>query len=89
MGLVADDEVPPTFRRAELGLHVLVPRELVEPGNGEVVFQEPVAAAGGFELVVGDDLEWELELARQLVLPLLDQAAGADDEAAFSGRLSR
>ena len=39
VGLVADDEVPPTLRRAELGLHVLVARQLVEAGNHEVVFQ--------------------------------------------------
>ena len=83
MSLVADHEVPATVRRAELGLHVLVARELVEPGDGEIVLQEPIAGARSLQLVVGDNFERQLELSRQLVLPLLDQAAGADDEAAL------
>ena len=45
------------------------------------VSQEPVAGARRFELVVGQDLERQMEAAVQLVLPLLGQAAGADDEA--------
>ena len=48
-----------------------------------LVLQEPVAGAGGFELVVGEDLEGQVEAAVELVLPLLGQAAGADDEAAL------
>ena len=67
----------------ELLLHVLVARELVEPGDDEVVLEEPVAGAGGFELVVGQDLERQVEAAVELVLPLLGEAAGADDEAAL------
>ena len=69
--------------RAELLLHVFVARELVEARDDEVVFQKPVAGAGGFELVVGQDLERQVETAVQLVLPLLGQTAGADDEAAL------
>ena len=64
-------------------MHVLVARELVQAGNDEVCFQEPVAGAGGFELVVGQDLEGKMETAVELVLPLLGEAAGADDEAAL------
>ena len=46
-----------------------------------VSIEEPVAGASGFELVVGQDLERQLESAVQLVLPLLGEAAGADDQA--------
>ena len=83
MRLVADDQVVAAVRGAELLLHVLVARQLVEARDGEVVLEEPVAGAGGLELVVGQDLEGQVEAAVQLVLPLLGQAAGADDEAAL------
>ena len=69
--------------RLELRLHVLVARELVEPGDDEVGLEEPVAGARGLELVVGEDLEREVEAAVELVLPLLGEAAGADDQAAL------
>jgi hypothetical protein len=69
--LVADDQVVATVRGAQLLLHVLVARQLVEAGDGEIVFEEPVACAGGFELVVGQDLEGQMEAPAQLVLPLL------------------
>ena len=64
-------------------MDVVVAGELFEAGDGEVVLDEPVGGSGGFELVVGDDVEGELEFAGELVLPLLDEAAGADDEAAL------
>ena len=64
-------------------LHVLVARELVEPGDDQVGLQEPVAGARGLQLVVGQDLEGQVEAAVELVLPLLGQAAGADDQAAL------
>jgi len=83
VGLVRDDEIPGGFGDGELGLDVLVPAELVEAGDDEVVFEEVVAGAGGLEVVVGDDLEGEVEAAVELVLPLLGEAAWADDEAAF------
>ena len=79
--LVADDEIPAAVRRLELLLHVLVARELVETGDDQVGFEEPVAGARGLELVVGEDLERQVEAAVELVLPLLGQAARADDEA--------
>ena len=79
--LVADDEVVATVRGAELLLHVLVARQLVQTRDGEVVLEEPVAGAGGLELVVGQDLEGQMEATAQLILPLLGEAARADDEA--------
>ena len=76
-------EVPAAVRRLELLLHVLVARELVEPGDDEVGLEEPVAGARRFELVVGEDLERQMEAPVELVLPLLGEAARADDEAAL------
>ena len=81
--LVAHDEVEAAVRRLELVLDVLVAGELVEPGDGEVGLQEPVAGAGRFELVVRQDVERQVEPAVQLVLPLLGEAAGADDQTAL------
>ena len=81
--LVADDEVPAAVGRLQLRLHVLVAGELVEPGDDEVGLEEPVAGARGFELVVGQDLEGQVEAPVELVLPLLGQAARADDQAAL------
>ena len=81
--LVADDQVPAAFRDLELVLYVFVARELVETGDDEVVFEEPVAGTRRFELVVRQDFEGKLETAVKFVLPLLGQAAGADDETAL------
>ena len=81
MGLIAHDQVPARVRRLQLLLHVLVARQLVQTGNDQVGLDEPVSGAGGFQLVVGQDLERKLESTVQLVLPLLGEAAGADDQA--------
>jgi len=81
VGLVTDDEIPVGL--LQLGLDVLVAAELVESGDDERVFVEPVAGPGGFELVVGHDLEGQVEPAVEFVLPLLDKVAWADDEASL------
>ena len=81
--LVAHDEVPAAIRRLQLVLDVLVAGELVEPRNDEVGFQEPVAGACRFELVVRQDVEGQMEPAVKLVLPLLRETAGTDDETAL------
>ena len=83
VGLVADHQVVAAIPGAQLGLDLLVAGQLVQPRDGQVVFQEPVAAARRLQLVVGQDVERQIEAAVQLVLPLLDQAAGADDQAAL------
>ena len=59
--LVAHHEVVAALRRPEPRLQVLVAGELVEARDGEVVLEEPVAGAGGVQLVVGQDLEGEVE----------------------------
>ena len=79
MSLIADDQVP--IGLLELGLDVLVAAQLVEATDDERVLVEPVAGPGCFELVVGHDLERKVEPAVQLVLPLLDEAPRAHDQA--------
>jgi hypothetical protein len=49
----------------------------------QVGFEKPVAGARGFELVVGENLEGQVKAPVEFVLPLLGQAAGADDQAAL------
>ena len=83
MGLVADNEVPPTIGRLQLQLHILIASEFVEPRDNEIGFQEPIAGPRRFELVVGQDFERQIETAIELVLPLLGEAPGADDQAAL------
>jgi hypothetical protein len=83
VGLVTDDQVPPTLRDRELGLDVLVARQLVQAGDDEICLEKPVAGPGCFQLVVGEDLEWQVEAAIELVLPLLRKAARAHNEAAL------
>ena len=56
---------------------------MVEPGDQQRLLPERVAAARGLDHLLGEDLEVEAELLPQLVLPLLDQAAGRDDQAAL------
>ena len=67
--------------RLKLLLHVLVARKLIEAGDHQVGFQEPVARPSGFELVVGENLKRQMEAVIQLVLPLLRKASWTDHEA--------
>ena len=79
--LVDDDEVP--LGLGELGLQLLVAGELVHPGD-----QQRVRARTTTGVDVRrrsscgrEEVEPQPELEEQLVLPLLDQAAGRDDQA--------
>ena len=81
--LVADHQIPAAVGRLELLLQRAIARQLVQPGDGEVALQEPVAGARRGQLVVGEDLDAEVEAAVQLVLPLLGQAAGTDHQTAL------
>lgn len=83
VGLVADDQVIAAVGGTKLVLHIFISRQLVQPGNRKIVLKEPVAGAGGFEFVIGKDLERQVEAAVHFILPLLSQAAGADDETAL------
>ena len=79
---VADHEVP-LARGEELRLEILVAAEHVEAGDPQSSLVEGVAGAARLDPVTRQDSEFEVELLRQLVLPLLDQVAGRDHEAAF------
>ena len=81
VGFVADDQVP--VGDAELVEQVLVAGQLVEPRNGEARFLKHVAGRGGFDALVAEYLEAQVELAEKLVLPLFGQRTGADDETAL------
>ncbi|GIX27872.1 MAG: hypothetical protein KatS3mg123_1753 [Burkholderiales bacterium] len=71
--LVHDDEVPVGL--LQLGLTSSFRGQLVEARDDEVLLENqlPVREARG---VVGHDLEGRLELADELVLPLLDEVPG-------------
>ncbi len=82
VGLVADDEVEVALPAGglELGLQLLVAREVVEARHQQVLLEEGVAGVGGVDHLARHDLEAEVELLTHLVLPLVDQHARADDE---------
>jgi hypothetical protein len=64
-------------------LHVLVTAQFVETRYHKIVLQKPVARVGGFELVVGENLEREMETVIELILPLLGQTPGAYNQTAL------
>ena len=80
--LVTDDQIP-RRRGFEPGLEVVVARQHVEARDEARPVRERVAGRGGLDLLAAQDVEREVELVRQLVLPLLHQAAGRDDQAAL------
>jgi len=51
-----------------------------EARDGEIVLEEPITGARGFELVVGEDLDGQVETPTQLIRLLLDEAAETDDQ---------
>ena len=78
--LVDNDEVPAAVAgEVEQGL---VAGEVVHADDEPRLLLEDRAAEGGADELVGEDGEVEAELEVQLVLPLLDEPAGRDDEAA-------
>ena len=81
VGLVEDDEVP-VRGVVEDELEVLVAAELVQAGDEQVAVGERVARRRALDPVAGEDVEVEVELLGELRLPLLDERAGGDDEAA-------
>src|SRR5262249_2169122 len=63
MRLVTHHQIPAAIRSLKLLLYVFIARELVQAGNDQVVLQEPVASARHFQLVIGQDVEGEMETA--------------------------
>ena len=80
---VAYNQVPVAVGRLQLLLQRFVTRQLVEARDDQVGLQKPVAGARRGRLVVGEDLEVQVEALVQLVLPLFGQAAGAHHQAAL------
>ena len=82
MRFVADDQVP--IRSGfELGLQVVRPCSHVQSHDQATALGERVASDGIFYLVAGEDVEGQPEFFGHLVLPLLDQTARGDNQAAF------
>ena len=81
MSLIDDHKVP--LGLAEVGEQLLVSRELIHAGDKKRVLLKGGYAEHGFAELRGEDLEGEPELQIQLVLPLIDQPSGRDDEAAL------
>jgi hypothetical protein len=79
--LVAHDEIPPAIGHRQLRLDIFVAAKLVEAGDDKIVLREPVTRARRLQLVVGQDLEREMETTVKLVLPLFGKAARAHDKA--------
>ena len=81
--LVAYHQIP-FLRRFEAAPEVFASAQHVEPGDQVAGFGEGIAAGPCcFDPLSGQEVEGEAELRFKLVLPLLHQAAGGDDEAAF------
>ena len=78
VGFVEDDQVP--AGGAELFLQLLVARHLVEADDQLMMVFERIAARRGLLQKRRVDAELQTELLEQLVAPLLDEAAGSDDE---------
>jgi hypothetical protein len=77
--LVANNQIVTAVGSRELLVDVFVPRYLVKSGDGQIVFEKPVAGPGSFELVVCQDLKWKVETTAQLILPLLDKTPRANN----------
>ena len=73
VGLVHDHQIP--LRRAQAALQILRPGQLIETGDQEVLLSERVAGVRRLHRRPRQHLEAQSEPVRQLVLPLLHQAA--------------
>ena len=79
--LVHHHEIP--LRVREFLLQFLVPGELIEPGDQQGMVVERVAGERLLREVAGEDGERKAELLVHLVLPLLDETPGGDDQNTF------
>ena len=59
VSLIAHDQVPIRVGGPQFLLHLFVTRELVQTADDEIRLQEPVVGPGGFEPVIGQDIEWQ------------------------------
>ena len=70
-------------RGFELGLQLVGARRHVEPNDQPIPLDERIAGERRLDLVARQDVELETEFLGHFVLPLLDEAARRDDQAAF------
>jgi len=77
--LVDDDQVP--LSASELGEQIIVAAKLIHAGDQMRMLLEGGSAEHCLTELRREDLEGETELQVKLVLPLLNQAAGSNDQA--------
>ena len=68
---------------SQLRLQLVGARRHIEAHDQPVLLDERIAGDGGFDLIAGQKVEAQAELLGHFVLPLLDQAARRDDQAAL------
>src|SRR3546814_19723244 len=78
MSFVADDQVPFAGTH-ELLLKLLIAREHIETDDQPIPVAERIARPRVLDHVAREDIEFEIELLAEFVLPLLDQTARRDD----------
>ena len=76
MRFIADDDIPTAVWRLEFLLYVFIGESLSSRAMTRLVSRNQLPVRGHFELVVGEDLEGQVETAVEFILPLLGQAAG-------------
>ena len=79
---VAHDQIP-LLRSFEEALEVFISAQHVEPDDQTIRIVEGVPGARGFDSIASQQIEGQVELRSELVLPLLHQAARHDNEAAL------
>ncbi len=84
MGFIDHHQVP--ARQAQLLLEVFGAGQLIDAGDQQVMVVEGVSAARLFDLLSRKQRKRQAELLEHFVLPLLDQAAGGDDQHALGIR---
>lgn len=80
MSFVANDEIP-LARCHELLLQLFIARQNVETNNQPVTIVERIARTRCLDHIPREDVEFQIELLAQFILPLLDEAPWRDDEA--------
>jgi hypothetical protein len=84
---VTDDKVP-VRRSLKLGLQRFRSGRTVEAHDETVSLDKRVAGDGSLDLIAGKNVEIEIKLFFEFVLPLLDEAPRRDDEASLQVALS-
>ena len=78
VGFIADDQVP--IGNLQLFLQLSISCELVQTGNAEVHFGEDIAGDCGFQTVTRENLKSQMKLLKELILPLLGQITGGNNQ---------